>query len=168
MSSFANGSASSYAIAQNLAVTCASYIIIHFISKKAKSRRRRRWWELEVFRNRKQHGGIPLLRDLKFQHTSGKYKNFTRMSPIDFEYLLNMIGPAIQKTDTKFRKAISVKERLSITLRFLASGDSFTSLQYVFRVSKQAISLIVPETCQAILNGLKEQIKVRYVLLVKY
>lgn len=90
------------------------------------------------------------------------------MSPIDFEYLLNMIGPAIQKTDTKFRKAISVKERLSITLRFLASGDSFTSLQYVFRVSKQAISLIVPETCQAILNGLKEQIKVRYVLLVKY
>ncbi|CAF4793591.1 unnamed protein product [Pieris macdunnoughi] len=70
-----------------------------------------------------------------------------------------MIGPVIKKTDTKFRNAISVKERLSITLRFLASGDSFTSLQYTFRVSKQAISLIVPETCQAILNVLKQQIK---------
>ncbi|CAK1592268.1 unnamed protein product [Parnassius mnemosyne] len=59
-----------------------------------------------------------------------------------------------------YRKAISVEERLSITWRFLASGDSYTILQYLFRVSKQSISVIVPETCQAIVEALKDYIKI--------
>lgn len=87
------------------------------------------------------------------------------MAPSDFEYLLNLIGHKIKKRDTTYRKAISVEERLSITLRFLASGDSYTSLQYLFRVSKQSISVIVPETCQAIVEALKDNIKVGYFLL---
>ncbi len=37
-----------------------------------------------------------------------------------------------------------------ITLRFLATGMSFRSLQYGFRVSHNTISLFVPEVCQAI------------------
>ena len=81
-----------------------------------------------------------LLADLKFQEISGQYKNFTRMSPTDFEYLINMIGPKIAKQDTFMRKSINVQERLSITLRFLATGDHYSSLQYLFRTSKQAIS----------------------------
>nr|CAH7765075.1 unnamed protein product [Callosobruchus chinensis] len=63
--------------------------------------------------------------------------------------------------DTKFRKAIPVQDRLAITLRFLATGDSFTSLQYLFNVSKQRISIIIiEETCNALIQALKEQIKV--------
>nr|CAH7767975.1 unnamed protein product [Callosobruchus chinensis] len=61
--------------------------------------------------------------------------------------------------DTKFRKAIPVQDRLAITLRFLATGDSFTSLQYLFNVSKR-ISIIIEETCNALIQALKEQIKV--------
>jgi hypothetical protein len=40
------------------------------------------------------------MQDLKFQHVSGHYKNFTRMSPTDFDKLLTMIGPKISKKDT--------------------------------------------------------------------
>jgi len=82
------------------------------------------------------------------------------MSPTDFEYLLNMIGPKIAKQDTFMRKSISVQERLSITLRFLATGDHYSSLQYLFRTSKQAISQIVPEVCEALVEALRENIQV--------
>jgi hypothetical protein len=62
------------------------------------------------------------------------------MSPSEFECLIHMIGEKISKNDIAFRKSISVQERLALTLRFLASGDSYVILQYPFKISKQAIS----------------------------
>ena len=101
-----------------------------------------------------------LLFILKNQEISGHYKKFTRMTATDFEYLMNLIGPKIGRRNTPLREAVSVQDRLAVTLRYLATGDSFTSLQYLFRISKQAISSIIPEVCQALIGGLKEQIKV--------
>lgn len=87
------------------------------------------------------------------------------MSSTDLEWLLCKISPLIQKEDTNYRAAISPLERLLLTLRFLATGDSYTSLMYLFRISKQAISLIVPEVCDAIISVLQDQIKVNASLL---
>jgi hypothetical protein len=39
------------------------------------------------------------------------------MSPSELEFLINLIGQNISKNDTAFRKAISVQERLALTLR---------------------------------------------------
>jgi hypothetical protein len=63
-------------------------------------------------------------------------------------------------------KAISVQGSLAQTLRFLASGDSYVSLQYLFRISKQTISCIVPEVCEALVEKLKDYIQGRRILLV--
>jgi hypothetical protein len=52
----------------------------------------------------------------------------------EFEHLASFISSKVAKSDTYMRQAIAVKERLAITLRFLATGDSFTSLQYLLRV----------------------------------
>nr|CAH7765263.1 unnamed protein product [Callosobruchus chinensis] len=68
---------------------------------------------------------------------SGKFENFCRMSSNDFNDLLSKVGPMIRKKNTKWRKAIPANERLAITLRFLATGDSFKSLHYLFKVSPQ-------------------------------
>jgi hypothetical protein len=51
------------------------------------------------------------------------------MSPSEFEFLIHLIGEKSRKKETAFRKAISVQERLALTLRFLASDDSYISLE---------------------------------------
>jgi len=91
---------------------------------------------------------------------SGKFENFCRMSVEDFEFLHNLIGPDITKQTTHLRKPVSAKERLAVTLRFLASGDSYKNLSYLFRISPQLISCIIYEVCQALKKNLLTQIKV--------
>lgn len=65
------------------------------------------------------------------------------MTLADFEYLVALISPKVE--------VITVIDRLALTLRFMATGDSFTSLQYLFRVSKQSISTIMPDVCNVII-----------------
>lgn len=100
-----------------------------------------------------------LLTELKAGDTR-LFENFSRMSPFDFEYLLNKIEVNVSRKDTTFRDSIPAATRLAITLRFLATGDSYASLMYLFRVSRSSISRIVPEVCGAIVEALKEYIKV--------
>nr|CAI5864823.1 unnamed protein product [Callosobruchus analis] len=82
------------------------------------------------------------------------------MSHTDFENLLELVTPHIQRQDTNYHDSISPRMRLAITLRFLATGDSYESLMYLFQVSYSTISLIVPEVCEAISSVLKDYIKV--------
>lgn len=62
-------------------------------------------------------------------------------------------------------KATSVQEQLAVTIQFLA--NSFASLQYLFKISKQSISIIIPEVCNSFVEGLKEHIEVRNMYLLK-
>lgn len=98
---------------------------------------------------------------------SGMFENFCRMSLQDFEYLLRQIEPIISKRNTSFRNSVPAKIRLAITLRFLATGDSYKSLYYLFKVSSQLISAIVPEVCSALINVLKDLVKVFIILFKK-
>lgn len=126
-----------------------------------KYRSKRRWWVRQLLQRRKTYSGERFILDL---HASDLFNNFTRMSSTDFEFLINLIGPKVAKENTNFRESISVSVRLAITLRFLSSGESYHSLMYTFKVSKQSISEIVPEVCEALISGLKNYIKVRIIL----
>jgi hypothetical protein len=50
------------------------------------------------------------------------------MTKSDFEFLLQKIGPRIKMKGTKYREEIPALIRLTVTLKYLASGDSFTSV----------------------------------------
>jgi hypothetical protein len=143
-----------------LQLATASYIYIHHTIVKNKKRKSPRWWMSQLYQSRQIYSGSSLMADLKFEHISGLYKNFTRMHPTDFEFLINAVGPSISRKDTKFRASIPVQERLAVTLRFLATGDSYISLQYLFKISKQSINRIVPEVCDSLINTLKNYIQV--------
>ncbi|XP_026830297.1 uncharacterized protein LOC113563189 [Ooceraea biroi] len=54
------------------------------------------------------------------------------------------------------RECISLKERLSLTLRFLATGESYRSLEYSTRIPACTISRIIPETCRVIYEVLRD------------
>ena len=79
-----------------------------------------------------------------------------RISPERFEYLLSLVAPRISKQKTKLREPIGPAERLCITLRYLASGDSQQTQSFHFRVGKATISKTIAETCNAIWLCLKE------------
>lgn len=90
----------------------------------------------------------------------------SRMSTVDFELLLKLIAPKIQRQNTKLRDALPVQDRLAVTLKYLATGDCFSSLASDFDMSKQAIGKIVPEVCKAIVEKLRNYVKVKSIYLI--
>ena len=67
-----------------------------------------------------------------------------RMLPSVFELLLSM------KTKTNMRDPISPSERLTVTLRFLATGDAQVTIAASYRISPTTVGHIIKETCQVI------------------
>lgn len=145
-------------MSDDIIIASACYVIMAYNFEKIKKKKKRRWWMTQLYYSRLEYRGSNLVNDLKTNYM-GQFQNFCRMSAEDFELLLNKIGPKISKQDTVFRPSIPIQERFAITLRFLATGDSYTSLMYLFKVSKQLISRIVPEVCVAIIEGIQVRIE---------
>ena len=106
---------------------------------------------------RRQEQGLyhNLVKELRLEDTKG-YNEMMRMSYPSFEFLLTKIEKDITPMELEKGglKPISPAERLTLTLRFLATGESFRSLSFQFRISKSAISYIVQEVCKAIITNL--------------
>jgi len=64
-----------------------------------------------------------LVREVAVEN-GAEYRAMFRMEEADFDYLLNLVSPLIAKQDTLLRTSISARERLEVTLRYLATGRS--------------------------------------------
>jgi len=117
------------------------------------------WVKNWVGRREKYGASSTLLKELKDEDPVA-YWNMLRLGGDQYDALLQMIDGMIKKQDTKMRMAIPTATKLEITLRYLATGDSFKSLEYLFRVPEPTISLFVPEVLTAISHVLKPFIKV--------
>ena len=89
---------------------------------------------------------------------AAEFKRFTRIDLPLFEEIHNAIAPRIHREDTNYRECVTTGERLAITLRFLATGDSYPSLQALFRVSVSTICKLIPETCQALVETYTDEL----------
>jgi hypothetical protein len=134
--------------------TCAWLRLASYSSHqnyKKERKKKEAFWVMPTLSKRKIYEGDELLVDLRNDDVglSGElrssFKNFFRMSIEDFENLICLVGPAVQKKITDFRHAIGVTERLAKTLRFLETGDSYHSMTHLFKVSTQSVSLIIPQ-----------------------
>ena len=86
-----------------------------------------------MFFQRRQDGNR-LLDDIVAERTNKTINTFIRVKPEDFEFLLRRIAPEIARMNTNMRDAITTQERLLILLHYIATGHTFSSLQFLFQV----------------------------------
>ena len=95
-----------------------------------------------------------IVQELKIEDRLG-FKDMFRVDVTDFEYVLSVIAPLITpKKIIGGHKPISPEERLTLAIRYLATGESFQSLSYQFRISLNAVSYIIKGCCKAIVEKL--------------
>ena len=56
------------------------------------------------------------------------FTNFMRMTPEFFEMIKTRLEPRLARQATNYRAPISAGEKLALTIRYLATGESYTSL----------------------------------------
>ncbi|XP_003426874.1 protein ALP1-like [Nasonia vitripennis] len=78
-----------------------------------------------------------------------KYFEYIRMDVETYNELFKLLEPKIKK-QFLIKYPIPAHTRLQICLRYLASGDSMTSISSAFKVANNTVSKIVTDTCQAI------------------
>ena len=122
----------------------AAYLQLQ-IMKKTRRKRKKSVWMRDWLQRRVLYGQYEkLVAELREDDARG-YKNYMRISPELFQELLEHVGPRLEKGDTFMRKALRPWHRLAIALRYMASGDSYQSLSYSFRVAHNTISNVVPD-----------------------
>jgi len=123
-----------------------------------------RVWSKQWYKQREVYTDMRLLRHLR-ESDRDDYRNYLRMNDDVFRLLLGVVAPAIMKKDTVMRRAITAEERLVATLRYLATVRAYENLKFSMYISPQALRQIIPETCKAIIEALKEYIQVSCVCI---
>ncbi|KAJ8376430.1 hypothetical protein SKAU_G00070100 [Synaphobranchus kaupii] len=74
------------------------------------------------------------------------------MTAEQMDQILALVGPDLTKMTTNYRAAIEPKQRLAVTLRFLATGETFSSLAFSYRLGRTTVATLVHMTCRAIIR----------------
>lgn len=130
------------------------------LKENRRKRKKRELWCKHWLLLRKSYSHTSLINELRI--TPKDFNNYLRMNEDTYLHLLSLVTPLIKRQDTILRNAITPHERLTATLRFLATGRSYECLKFSTIISPQALSAIIPETCEAIYKVLhKDYLKVR-------
>uniref|UniRef100_UPI0037E82BD5 uncharacterized protein isoform X2 n=1 Tax=Semicossyphus pulcher TaxID=241346 RepID=UPI0037E82BD5 len=118
-------------------------------------RQRRIMWVHPINKRRQELGAFHHLVAELFLGRDCHLKYF-RMSPEKMYHLLSLIGPDLTPQTTNFRESIQPKQRLAVSLRFLATGETFANLAFQYRLGKSTVASSVHITCRAIERRMME------------
>ena len=111
----------------------------------------------EWVKRREQSGYFNnIVKELKVEDRLG-FREMFRMDVGDFEFILGKISYLISSRQmSNFRGDLLIipDERLALTLRYIATGESFQSLSFQFRISLNAVSYIIKGSCNALVDEL--------------
>ena len=125
-------------------------LLLLLLLKRRLSRKRKRMWVRKINQARLCKGEYhSLIREMRLRDHESYFKYF-RMTPSRFDHLLSLVGPAIIRQETNFRKPVSPGERLAVTIRYLTTGDSMQTIAFSFRLGHSTMCEIIDDTCDAI------------------
>ena len=73
-----------------------------------------------------------------------------------FQKILDKVSSKIPWENTVLRNSVSAGARLEAIMLYLSSGLNYSRLQYQTMIHHSTLSLIIPETCDAIFDALKD------------
>ncbi len=84
-----------------------------------------------------------------------EWVNNFRLSKSTFNFLCDELRPYLQKENTRFRQAISVRKRIAVALWRLATNSDYRTIGHLFGISKASVCLIADEFCKAVADHLQ-------------
>ncbi|XP_039302329.1 uncharacterized protein LOC120357046 [Solenopsis invicta] len=100
----------------------SAVIIIMLLECNNKKHNRRKWVHCWVAKRKEKGLHHNLFMELSLEDPN-RFRRCLRMDTETFEELLERVTPLIVKKNTHLRESISAAERLSLTLRHLATGS---------------------------------------------
>jgi hypothetical protein len=100
------------------------------------------FWVRAIYKERKIRGEYYTLVREAMLFDSDFFFRMSRMLPSQYEELLGFIRPKILRVNAR-REATSPGERLSVTLRYLVSGDAFSTIAASYRLCDTTVGRIV-------------------------
>ena len=108
------------------------------------------FWVRELFKNRVKQGAFSYLVQEMILFDREFFLSILKMSPDRLEHLLSLIGSSLTKKYCPSRESICPSQRLIITIRYQATGESQQTQSFYFRVGRATACNIIEETCCAI------------------
>ena len=107
---------------QRRKIATAVFILVMLRRRRSRRRARNAWVKSWVGRREKLGAYHNLVQELA-EEDPEMYRRYLRVEESTMEMILNAIADDIWREDSHMRRAISPKQRLAITMRFLATGS---------------------------------------------
>lgn len=121
------------------------------LNDQNEQRMARQHWVHPINQRRDTHGVYAnLIHELREDCDNRRHIKYLRMTPENFDYVLELIRPHITKLDTVMREAIKPGLKLAVTLHHLAEGSSQAAIASHYRLGRSTVSGIIDETCIAL------------------
>ena len=119
--------------------------------------RRRRFWVRPWILRRPVLGHYDTLMNELMREAQGDFKGYMRMDPGMFLGLCQRMHNRLDKSHSA-RAPLEPGLKLAVTLRYMATGNSYRSLAFEFRVPHNSIAKFVPEVCRELVAELKDEV----------
>ena len=113
----------------------------HFTRATAKKKKKRAIWVIEWLAQRRVKGEYNSLVALLM--LTNHYRGFIQMTDDTFQELLRKIKPYIEKKWTVMGDLTPAEDKLTLTLRFLATSDSYSRFGFLFFIYTSIIPFLL-------------------------